>query len=179
MPDLVAPLVAVHRSYLAGLDEFRAEGRLGRDDRSGLAAEAEGVPDLHDARGFERYVEALRALALEETPRPEGWVPATHLWYVAGDAWIGRLSIRHRLTPILLAHGGHIGYDVRPSMRRRGHATAMLRLALPIAGSLGITRILVTCDIENVASRKVIEANGGVLEDQRGAVLRYWLQPAS
>lgn len=175
MPELVAPLVAVHASYLQGLDEFRAEGRLGPDDATALAWEARDVPSADQSVEFARYVHALRAEALEETPRPSGWVPATHLWYVDGVEWLGRMSIRHRLTPWLLERGGHIGYDVRPSVRRRGHATAMLRLALPIARALGITSALVTCDVDNVASRRVIEANGGVLEDERHGTLRYWV----
>jgi predicted acetyltransferase len=79
------------------------------------------------------------------------------------------------LTPALLEGGGHIGYDVRPSARRRGHATAMLCAALPLARGLGIESALVTCDVTNVASRKVIEAAGGILEDQRGGKLRFWL----
>lgn len=176
MPSLVRPVVAVHRSYLAGLDEFRAEGRLGPGDDSALASEARDVPPADDPRGFRRYVDERHARALEDTPRPEGWVPATLLWYIDGEDWIGRLVIRHRLTPRLLETGGHIGYDVRPSMRRRGHATAMLRLALPIARDLGISSALVTCDADNVASRRVIEANGGILEDERHGTLRFWLK---
>ncbi len=70
--------------------------------------------------------------------------------------------------------GGHIGHDIRPSARRRGHATAMLAAALPVARSLGINPALLTCDENNIASRRVIEANGGVLEDVRGGQLRYW-----
>jgi predicted acetyltransferase len=71
--------------------------------------------------------------------------------------------------------GGHIGYDIRPSARRRGHATAMLAAALPVARSLGIGPALLTCDEDNTASRRVIEANGGVVEDKRGGKLRYWI----
>ena len=72
MPQLVPPSVAVHASYLAGLGEFRAEGRLGPDDNTALAAQGRTVPGPHDAAGFARYIEALRAEALPETPRPEG-----------------------------------------------------------------------------------------------------------
>jgi predicted acetyltransferase len=72
--------------------------------------------------------------------------------------------------------GGHIGYDVPPQHRRRGHATAMLRGILPLAASgLGLERVLITCDPDNVASRKVIEACGDVLEDERSGKLRYWV----
>jgi predicted acetyltransferase len=125
---------------------------------------------------FASYVRLLRADTLEESPRPEGHVPATTLWWVDGEEYLGRLSIQHRLTDHLLNVGGHIGYDVRPSARRRGHATAMLAAALPVARGLGIDRALLTCDEDNIASRKVIEVNGGVLEDKRGAKLRYWVR---
>jgi predicted acetyltransferase len=102
-------------------------------------------------------------------------VPCTTLWWIDGAEYLGRLAIRHRLTPHLREMGGHIGYDVRRSARGRGHATRMLRAALPLAYDLGIESALVTCDADNVASRKVIEKNGGVLEDQRGVVLRFWV----
>jgi predicted acetyltransferase len=106
----------------------------------------------------------------------------TNLWWVDGpegaEEYVGRMSIRHRLNDGLLELGGHIGYDVRRSRRRRGHATAMLREALPVARRLGIGKALVTCDSDNVASRRVIEANGGVLEDQRGDKLRFWVPTA-
>ena len=124
---------------------------------------------------FAGYVEQLQAQSLPDSPRPAGRVPCTTLWYVEGPVYLGRLAIRHRLTPALLETGGHIGYDVRPSARRRGHATAMLRSALPVARGLGIDPALVTCDTGNVASRRVIEANGGVLEDERKGKLRFWV----
>jgi predicted acetyltransferase len=163
----------VHRSYLAALAEFRAEGRLGVDDHSMLALAAAGVPD--DPRAFDHYVAGLRALALPETPRPDGWVPCTELWYVDGAEWLGHLNLRHRLNPHLTEVGGHIGYDVRPSARRNGHATAMLPDGLTVARRLGIGSALLTCDHDNIASRRVIEKAGGVLEDQRGDKLRFWV----
>jgi predicted acetyltransferase len=104
-------------------------------------------------------------------------VPCTFFWVVDDerpDTYLGSASIRHRLTPFLLEVGGHIGYSVRPSARRRGVATEALRLLLPHAAALGIDPALVTCDVDNVASAKVIEANGGVLEDVRGVKRRYW-----
>ncbi|MEU9960460.1 GNAT family N-acetyltransferase [Streptomyces sp. NPDC050982] len=72
--------------------------------------------------------------------------------------------------------GGHIGYGVRPTARRQGYATAMLRDVLPHARDLGLDRVLVTCDTTNVGSRKVIEANGGEFEDERGGKLRFWIR---
>lgn len=156
--------------------EFRAEGRGGGEDDSMIALEMRRYSALWETpEGFAQFVAELRAQALEETPRPENWVPSTTLWWVEGDEYLGRIAIRHRLTPRLFEVGGHIGYDVRPSVRRRGHATAMLAAALPIARDLGIDPALVTCDEDNVASRRVIERNGGVLEDKRGNKLRFWV----
>lgn len=179
MPVLQTPTAVAHRSFLEALDEFRAEGRLGRDDSTGLAQEfRDGIPAADDPEAVERWIATLRARALPETPRPRGFVPDTLLWFTDGDAFIGRLSLRHELNEMLLEVGGHVGYDVRPSARRRGHATEMLRRALPVAHGLGIHSALVTCDIANIASRRVIEANGGVLEDVRYGKLRFWVPTA-
>ena len=176
MPELVAPTTAVHESFVAAMEEFAAEGRgdiadsstIGRDIRERSASWTD--PDT-----FARYVGEVVAEALPDSPRPAGYVPMTTLWWIEGDSYLARIAIRHRLTPWLLEQGGHIGYDVRPSARRQGHATAMLRAALPIAAGLGIRRALVTCDHDNIGSRKVIEACGGVFEDRRADKLRYWI----
>lgn len=176
MPRLILPTTGVRASFLDAMAEFRLEGRGGPTDETVMGREAREQSEnwlSHD--GFALYVDELHAEALEETPRAEGWVPATTLWYVEGSTFLGRLAIRHRLTPHLLVAGGHIGYDIRPSARRRGHATAMLRDALPIANALAIDPALITCDTDNIASRKVIEANGGVFEDERGDKLRFWV----
>ena len=111
--------------------------------------------------GFAAYVDTVVRDREEDAPRRPTWVPCTTLWWVDGSTYLGRIAIRHRLTPSLREVGGHIGYDVRRSARRQGHATAMLAAALPVAAALGIDPALVTCDDTNVASRKVIEHNGG------------------
>jgi predicted acetyltransferase len=101
----------------------------------------------------------------------------TTLWWVEDDRFLGRLAIRHRLTPVLERAGGHIGYDVRPSARRQGHARAMLAAALAIANTtLGIDEALLTCDEINVASRRVIEANGGRYIDTISGKRRFWVR---
>ncbi|WP_328581968.1 GNAT family N-acetyltransferase [Streptomyces sp. NBC_00370] len=174
MPHLIAPDVRIHRSFLDAMQEFVEEGA---DERSLLVHEMEEYADTwHRPEVFARYVAGLNAEPLEETPRVAGWVPMTTVWYVEGDTFLGRLSVRHRLNRFLAEVGGHIGYAVRPSARRRGHATAMLRGSLPVAHRLGIESALVTCDTTNIASRRVIEAAGGVLEDQRAGKLRFWIR---
>lgn len=178
MPALVPPTFRLRRSFAAALAEFMAEGRGSVNDQSVIGRYIrEGANELDD-ESFGRFVDGIRAERLEETPRPEGYVPGTELWWVEGDEFFGRIGIRHRLTPMLLEMGGHIGYDVRPSARRRGHATAMLRQALRVAHELRIDPALITCDVDNVGSRTVIERNGGVLEDERNGKLRFWAPTA-
>jgi predicted acetyltransferase len=176
VPQLSVPIERVRLSFLAAMAEFRAEGRGEFADRTMVGDELRAFGDRWaSCEGFAEYVGWLRLQSLEDSPRPDGYVPSTTLWWVQDDDYLGRITIRHRLTPSLLDAGGHIGYDVRPSARRRGHATAMLRAALPVVSGLGIRSALVTCDATNVASRKVIEANGGIFEDQRGEKLRFWV----
>jgi predicted acetyltransferase len=178
--ELVAPDLSFRTSYLAAVDEFEGAHRDGdglwaeqaQGDFAGYAFTREGLED--DAE-FARLVDLRRASALEEAPRRPGWVPCTFLWVVEGTVYLGSLAIRHRLNDFLLREGGHIGYSVRPSARGRGVATAALAAALPVAEGLGIDPALLTCDDDNVASRRVIEANGGVLEEVRDGIRRYWV----
>lgn len=101
-------------------------------------------------------------------------IPSTHFWWVDDNELIGRISLRHQLVGEFGESHGHIGYGVRPKFRRQGHATAMLRDTLLEAAILGITSALITCDPNNVSSRKVIENCGGVLRDfYREEVLRF------
>ena len=152
--------------------EFWAGGRGSEDDRSVIGRYLrDHASQVQTDEAFGRFVDGVLAERLEETPRPEGFVPDTELWWVDGDEFLGRIGIRHRLTPALLELGGH----VRPSARRHGHATDMLRQALVVAHELGIDPALVTCNSDNVGSRTVIERNGGVLEDERNGKLRFWV----
>lgn len=176
MPELALPTVTVQESFLVAMDEFRAEGRGGPDDDSMVGNELRAYGATWGTeKGFAGYVAELRAAALEETPRPQGHVPSTTWWWVDGVEYLGRLAFRHRLTEHLLEVGGHIGYDVRPSARRRGHATAMLAAALPHVRDLGVPQALITCDVDNIASRRVIESAGGRFEDERSGKLRFWV----
>lgn len=111
------------------------------------------------------------------------FVPATFLFAFSGPRIVGRISIRHSLNEQLERVGGHIGYVVVPEFRRRGHATEILRQGLQITrAQLGIERVLLTCDDDNVGSIRTIEKNGGKLENVlTGSGLqkpkrRYWIE---
>jgi predicted acetyltransferase len=173
MAQLVVPTTAVHRSFLAAWDEV--DGIEQRWMGAHGFSEDWTREEVEDPAQFARLVAAIRQEADPTIAAPPDLVHQTVLWFVDGTEWLGRLSIRHRLTPVLLEVGGHIGYVVRPSVRRQGHATRMLVQSLPVAASLGIDPALVTCDTDNIASRKVIEAAGGEFEDERHGKLRYWV----
>lgn len=182
MIRLVDPDSRYQRSFLDAADEFIAEGKAPYAGILALSPDASfaGVEftrtGLEDPGEFARFTSYLLAEALPETPRPAGWVPYTVKWIVQGGEYVGRISLRHTLNEQLLTWGGHIGYGVRPTWRRRGVATAALALMLPIAAGMGIDPVLVTCDIDNEASRRTIERNGGVYEDTREGKLRYWVR---
>ena len=107
---------------------------------------------------------------------PEGWVPAIQFISVDEENHpLGFLALRLLLNEKLFVEGGHIGYSIRPSARGKGLAKEQLRQGLQVAKSKNIKRALVTCDRDNAASRGVILANGGVLEDIRGGKERYWI----
>lgn len=180
-PGFARPDVRFHASVLEALREYHAEGRHDEMDEDRFM----------DRDEFARYCAAVNAgverpgepdfyfAELHGTPPPgewaDGYVPMTTLWWVDGDEYLGRLSIRHRLTPHLLYHGGNVGFEVRPSARRQGHATAMLAAALPLAAALGIDPARLDCEADNLASRRVIEANGGALDEERDGSLFFWL----
>lgn len=176
MPQLLPPSAVLAPSFRAAMADFAAEGRGGPDDDSALGRHLRSfAAGWHTVDGFQRYLAVLHQEGDTSLPPPPNWVHSSTYWWAEGPDFLGSIRIRHQLTPELLETGGHIGYDVAPRARRRGHGTAMLRAALPVAAGIGIDRVLITCDTDNVGSRRVIEANGGVLEDERSGKLRFWV----
>ena len=164
---LVQPTEALREAYFALLEDFRAAGEPHRKEP--LSDFAAFVQERRDhARGINLS---------------EGLVPYTTFWLVRnGSEILGTAGLRHRLTDALRDVGGHIGYAVRPSARRKGYATLLLRLVLDQARERGLDRVLVTCDKDNVASARVIQRNGGRLASegpsaQSGTITqRYWIE---
>jgi predicted acetyltransferase len=114
----------------------------------------------------------------------EDWqVPQTTLWLVLDQREvIGISRLRHRLTARLRQQGGHIGFVMRPSRRRQGIGRTLLGMTLGKARALGLDRVLISCDADNIGSRRVIETNGGQLEaeavcSETGRLIRrYWIE---
>ena len=107
-----------------------------------------------------------------------------YLWLVDGEEFVGEISIRHRLTDALTRFGGHIGYGIRYSQWNKGRGTEMLSKALLYAKDvIGLDRVLLTCGDDNLGSARVIEKNGGMLQDKIINIIndkerltrRYWI----
>ena len=130
--------------------------------------------DYHD---FENYCENL-----EIRDNSLDWVPDSTFFCLdeERDIFVGAVNIRHYLNEALLLNGGHIGDGVRPSERRKGIATQMIGMALTECKKLGIERVLMVCDQDNIGSAKSIQKNGGVLENEivvDGVTeQRYWIE---
>ena len=130
--------------------------------------------DCHD---FDYYLANL-----EHKKEENGRVPDSVFFLLdtKRNIFLGAVNIRHYLNEGLLKSGGHIGDGIRPSERRKGYGTIMVRLALEECRKLGIDKVLMICDKDNEASRKTITSNGGVLEnealeDDGTPILRYWI----
>lgn len=138
-----------------------------------------GASGLEDAGSFEEWLQSLKNNLHEETVK-EGYVPGTTLLAVTDEnKLVGIINIRHRLNDYLFNFGGHIGYSIRKSQRQKGFGGEMLRLALEYSKSIGLKKVLITCNKDNIASAKTILHNCGVLENEAEdgyhIVQRYWI----
>ncbi|MEK9134718.1 MAG: GNAT family N-acetyltransferase [Patescibacteria group bacterium] len=166
--QLILPSLKYKASYIEALEESKNE-----TEETQLNKPAEN-------QSFEEFVQQLNDNA-KGINLPEGYVPATMLWLIDKNKVIGRVQIRHELNDYLMKYGGHIGYYIRPSKRMMGYGTKILELALVYAEKLGLSKVLITCDDDNFGSRRIIEANGGILENiitvEKGKPKRrrYWI----
>ncbi len=152
---LISPSVAYFKSYQEALAEFTEKDISGFWKFFGPANDAE------------TYIQKIQQYE-HEAGLEKGMVPASIFWLIDEEEFVGHVSIRHELNDFLKRVGGHIGYAIRPSAHRKGYGSNILKLALPHAKTLGIKEALVTCDEINIASRKIIEKNGGVFREQIG-----------
>ncbi len=174
MTALARPDVRLHRSWAATIAEFGSDVVHGSGSWHGDGR----TLDLTDA-GCAEFVAMVLAYADPAFELPEDRVHCDYYWITDGTGAdqevVGFLAVRHSLTAWLLEEGGHIGYSVRPARRGQGHASRALALGVLRCSELGIDRVLVTCDDDNVASARTIERNGGVHEDTRNGKRRYWI----
>ena len=168
-------LIKLNKDYYKQLSEMIDEWKLDIETNNGNHSPyAIFKNDYHD---FDNYLAKL-----EVKNDSDGLVPDSvfFLYDEDRDKLIGAINIRHYLNEYLLREGGHIGDGIRPSERRKGYATTMIGLALEECKKLGIKRVLMTCDKDNIGSAKSIINNGGVLENEfineDGKVeQRYWI----
>lgn len=166
--ELVPPSIKYKQSYLTALQEGKNE--------TGPTIPPKPKVGQSFAEFVKNKIEESEGLHL-----PKGWVPATELWFVDKNEFIGSVNIRHLLTSHLLQIGGHIGYWIRPTKRKLGYGKKILKLALAEAKNLSIKKVLVTCDNTNIGSQKIIEKNGGILENivdngrDNPKKRRYWI----
>ena len=183
--ELRKPTVELHQSWLESLAEW---GTLDQDGASVFFAEKFDW-NLHDKDDFAQWVQLLNNLEDPEYQAPEGFVSQSTLWVCSGDQYLGAVSLRHALiNDYLETVGGHVGYGIRPSARRKGLAKLALAGAVELATNRGLQKLLITCNDSNTGSYKTIESCGGLLEHvlprqqvqesfgSQDAVRRYWIQ---
>lgn len=139
-----------------------------------------GSASLYKIEDYAQWLEKIQK-DREGDHLAEGKMPATEFLGVrkVDKHVIGMIQIRHKLNEFLFRYSGHIGYSVRPSERKKGYATQMLGLALEESRRMGIEKVLITCDVNNIASEKVIINNGGIFEKEDvyegEKIKRYWV----
>ena len=169
-------LIRLTKAYEQQLGEMIDEWKEDQDKNH--TDHSPGAIFKNDYHNFEYYLEHL-----EIKEASDGKVPDSTFFLLdtERDRLLGAVNIRHYLNEALLKDGGHIGDGIRPSERRKGYATEMIRLALSECKKLGIDRVLMVCDKDNIGSAKSIVKNGGILENEivgpEGNIeQRYWIE---
>jgi len=162
---LVKPSLKYKNTFLKAEREFQKEGK----------SQSSIFSDLN--KDFLAFIQKLSDNA-EGKNLKKGYVPGSTYWLVDNGIFIGHITIRHRLNKKLRKISGHIGYSIRPSKRKKGYGTEILRLGLLKAKKMDFDKVLLTCDDNNIGSSKIIEANGGKLKkkiEHEGKIIRHYL----
>jgi predicted acetyltransferase len=154
----VCKLVKVSAEYADQIKEYRQEFLDVGDSMDGCGSLR------HLADPYE-FIQKCKDYERPET-LPADKVIATQFLYVRkrDNRLLGMLQVRHYFNEYLSKFGGHIGYSIRPSERRKGYAKEMLKSALPFCREINLKKILITCNDNNIASEKTILSNGGIYE---------------
>ena len=143
-----------------------------------IPSEENGLLNKANGLTFDEYKEWLIAKQrdAEQKGIVDGWkVPSTNFWLYADGVPVGFGSIRHFLTEALSQAGGHIGYGIAPQFRGNGYGNEILRLLLKKADEIGLEKVLVTVDLDNIASQAVALANGGVITGRTDESVLIWI----
>jgi predicted acetyltransferase len=141
----------------------------------------DGCGNLRECSSAEEWIDRINMIENEKTCPKDKVCSNTYIAVrLNDDKIVGVIDFRHHINhPILSLWGGHIGYSVRPSERRKGYGTEMLKQNLMNCKQYGLDKVLITCDYDNIASKKTIIANGGIFEKvvivDGDQIERYWI----
>jgi RimJ/RimL family protein N-acetyltransferase len=160
MPDLIPPTPQLHAAWLDAHTEW---GPGLHEDGFGLLP----TDEVGSPTGFATWIARLAAES------------GICRWIVEGDQVLGGIALRQEPADYV-QWAGHIGYGIRPSARKRGLGSWALGRILDEARALGLDQVLLVCAVDNIASVKTIEHNGGTFEGIKdtkfGPARRYWIK---